>query len=85
MRNRHFLYRDVMGANKRWVDDVDVSIRMLRLISDNYTRQGGGLALAVLCQRLRMSSSKARIILQELVDLDILVEYLVCHIYLSIL
>ena len=74
MRNRHFLYRDVMGANKRWVDDVDVSIRMLRLISDNYTRQGGGLALAVLCQRLRMSSSKARIILQELVDLDILVE-----------
>ena len=74
MRNRHFLYRDVMGANKRWVDDVDVSIRMLRLISDNYTRQGGGLALAVLCQRLRMSSCKARIILQELVDLDILVE-----------
>ena len=74
MRNRHYLYREVMCANKRWVDDVDVSIRMLRLISDNYTRQGGGLALAVLCQRLRMSSSKARIILQELVDLDILVE-----------
>ena len=74
MRNRHVLYRDALGANKRWVEDVDVSVKMLKIISDTYTHHQGGPTLAVICKKLRMSSSKARIVLQELVDLDILVE-----------
>lgn len=73
MRNRHFLYRDVNNTN-RWVDDVEVTVRMLGLISEQFKNGSGGPTLAEICKRLRMSSSKVRIILQELVDRKILVE-----------
>lgn len=73
MRNRHFLYRDVNSTN-RWVDDVEVTVRMLGLISEQFKNGSGGPTLAEICKRLRMSSSKVRIILQELVDRKILVE-----------
>ena len=74
MRNRHFLYRENMYADKRWVDNVDVTLKMLTFISDEYTHNHGGPTLASICKRLRMSSSKVRIILQELVDKKVLVE-----------
>ena len=74
MRNRHFLYRGTLDANGRWVDDVHTSIKMLRFISDEYTHNNGGPSLALICKRLRISSSKARVVLQELVDQRILVE-----------
>lgn len=74
MRNRHFLYRGTLDANGRWVDDVHTSIKMLRFISDEYTHNNGGTSLALICKRLRISSSKARVVLQELVDQRILVE-----------
>ena len=74
MRNRHFLYRENMYAGKRWVDNVDVTLKMLTFISDEYTHNHGGPTLASICKRLRMSSSKVRIILQELVDKKVLVE-----------
>lgn len=74
MRNRHFLYRDAMNADNRWVDNVEVTIRMLRFISEQYTHNNGGPTLATICKKLRMSSSKVRIVLQELVDCRILVE-----------
>lgn len=74
MRNRHFLYRDALNAENRWVDNVDVTIKMLRYIADQYIHNNGGPTLAMICKKLRMSSSKVRIILQELVDRKILVE-----------
>lgn len=74
MRNRHFLYRDAMNADNRWVDNVEVTIRMLKFISEQYTHNNGGPTLAMICKKLRMSSSKVRIVLQELVDCRILVE-----------
>lgn len=74
MRNRHFLYRENMYADKRWVDNVDVTLKMLRFISDDYAHNHGGPTLASICKKLRMSSSKVRIILQELVDKKVLVE-----------
>lgn len=74
MRNRHFLYRNAFDANPRWVDNVGVSIKMLRFISEQYKHNHGGPNLALICKKLRMSSSKASIILQELSDYHILVE-----------
>lgn len=74
MRNRHFLYRNTSNTAYRWVDSVDVSIRILRYISEQYKLSNGGPTLAMICKKLRMSSSKARVILQELVDFRILVE-----------
>ena len=32
MRNRHFLYRNAMNADNKWVDNVEVTLRMLRYI-----------------------------------------------------
>ena len=74
MRNRHFLYRNAMNADNKWVDNVEVTLRMLRYISDLYIHGQGSPTLAMVCKRLRMSSSKVRVILQELVDHKILVE-----------
>lgn len=74
LRNRHFLYRDMTGVNRRWVDDVNASVKMLRFISEEFTERKGAPALAQICRRLRMSSSKARGVLQELVERGILVE-----------
>lgn len=74
MRNRHFLYRDVMNADSKWVDNVGVSLRMLHYISDLYIQGEGGPTLSTICKELRISSSRARTILQELVDDKILVE-----------
>lgn len=74
MRNRHFLYRNAMNADNRWVDNVEVSIRMLKFIAEEYSKEHGGPSLATICKRLRMSSSKVRVVLQELIDQKILVE-----------
>lgn len=74
MRNRHFLYRNALNADNRWVDNVEVTIRMLKYISDEFSHNNGSPTLAMVCKKLRMSSSKVRIVMQELVDMKILVE-----------
>lgn len=74
MRNRHFLYSGVFRADNRWVDNVNITIKMLRFIAEQYTHSKGGPTLAMICKKLRLSSSKARIVLEELVDKKILVE-----------
>ena len=68
------MYRNAMNADNKWVDNVEVTLRMLRYISDLYIHGQGSPTLAMVCKRLRMSSSKVRVILQELVDHKILVE-----------
>ncbi len=73
MRNRHFLYRDA-NISVRWVDDVNVTVKMLGFIAGQYKNGLGGATLADICKKLRMSSSKVRVVLQELVDRNILVE-----------
>lgn len=72
MRNRHFIYRNVL--NNRWVDDVSVVLRTLKYISAEFMDHKGGPTLDMICTKLRMSSSKVRVVLQELVDQDILIE-----------
>lgn len=74
MRNRHFIYRNAMNPDNRWVDNVEVAVKVLKYISDLYTHDQGSPTLAMICKKLKMSSSKIRIILQELVDRKILVE-----------
>ncbi len=63
-----------MNADNRWVDNVEVSIRVLKFISEEYTKGHGGPELAAICKKLRMSSSKVRVVLQELIEQKILVE-----------
>ena len=74
MRNRHFLYRDNLNAGTQWVENVEVTMQVLKYISEMYTHGEGSPTLAMICTKLRMSSSKVRIILQELVNRRILVE-----------
>lgn len=74
LRNRHFLYRNTMNMDNRWVDNVEVSLRILRYISTEYMRNNGGPPLSAICKKLRMSSSKIRMVLEELVEKKILVE-----------
>lgn len=74
MRNRHFLYRNAMNADNRWVDNVEVALRILKYISAEYMRNNGGPTLGDICKKLRMSSSKMRMVLEELVEKKVLVE-----------
>lgn len=74
MRNRHFLYRNAMHPDNRWVDNVDVSIKVLRFISSEYVQRHGGPSLSVICKKLRMNSNKVRAVLQQLIDKKILIE-----------
>lgn len=74
MRNRHFLYRNALNADNRWVDNVEVAIRVLKYISAEYMRNNGGPTLGAICKKLRMSSSKVRLVLEELVEKKVLVE-----------
>lgn len=74
LRNRHFLYRNTLSAENRWIDNVTVSLRTLNYISTEFTAHRGGPTLAMICTKLRLSSAKVRVILQELVDQKILVE-----------
>lgn len=74
IRNRHFLYRNTMNMDNRWVDNVEAVIRILKYISAEYMNNNGGPALSTICKKLRMSSSKVRMVLGELVEKKILVE-----------
>lgn len=74
MRNRHFLYRNALNADNRWVDNVEVALRVLRYISAEYMQNSNGPNLGAICKKLRMSSSKVRLVLEELVEKKVLVE-----------
>lgn len=74
LRNRHFLYRNAMNADNRWVDNVEVALRVLRFVSAEYLNNSGGPDLSAICKKLRMSSSKVRLVLEELVEKKVLVE-----------
>lgn len=74
LRNRHFLYRNAMNADNRWVDNVEVALRILKFISNEYLGNHGGPDLSAICKKLRMSSSKVRMVLEELVEKKVLVE-----------
>ena len=74
MRNRHFLYRNTMNAESRWVDNVEVTVKMLKYISAQFLQDQGSPTLSMICKKMRMSSSKVRMMLQELVDQKVLVE-----------
>lgn len=74
LRNRHFLYRNAMNADNRWVDNVTVTLRILKYIAKEFSQNQGGPTLGMICVKLRLDSNKVRVVLQELVDQKILVE-----------
>lgn len=73
-RNRHFMFRNALDAESRWVDNVEIAIRILKFISSEYMQNNGGPTLAMISKKLRMNTSKLRVVLQELVDKKMLAE-----------
>lgn len=73
-RNRHFMFRNSMDKENRWVDNIEMAIRILHYISSEYKQGNGGRTLAQISIKLRISTSKLRIVLQELADKHILAE-----------
>lgn len=73
-RNRHFMFRKTMDAENRWVDNVEIATRILRYISSEFMQNNGGPSLAMISKKLKMNTSKLRVVLQELVDKKILME-----------
>lgn len=73
-RNRHFMFRKAMDAENRWVDNVEIATRILRYISSEFMQNNGGPSLAMISKKLKMNTSKLRVVLQELVDKKILME-----------
>lgn len=74
MRNRHVLYRTAWNENNRWVENIDLTIKILRYISTQFAEGKGSPALFFISRKLRISSSKIQLVMQELVDRRILAE-----------
>lgn len=74
MKNRHFMFREVMDKENRWIDNVDLSLQVLSYISKVYTRNKGVPTLGMISTELRMGTSKLQVVLQQLIDKGILTE-----------
>lgn len=74
MKNRHFMFREVMDKENRWIDNVDLSLQVLSYISKVYTQNKGVPTLGMISTELRMGASKLQVVLQQLIDKGILTE-----------
>lgn len=74
IKNRHFMFRDVMDKESRWIDNVEISLRVLTYISRIYIQNHNIPTLGMICEGLRMSTSKLQVVLQQLIDKGILAE-----------
>ena len=74
IKNRHFMFRDVMDKESRWIDNVEISLRILIYISRIYIQDHSVPTLGMICEELRMSTSKLQVVLQQLIDKGILAE-----------
>lgn len=74
IKNRHFMFRDVMDKESRWIDNVEISLRILTYISRIYIQNHNIPTLGMICDELRMSTSKLQVVLQQLIDKGILAE-----------
>lgn len=74
LRNRHFLYKNPVERENKWVENIEISVKILRYIADEYLRNNGGPSLGMISKKLRMSTSRLRVVLQDLTDKNILAE-----------
>lgn len=74
IKNRHFMFRDVMDKESRWIDNVEISLRVLTYISRIYIQNHNIPTLGMICEELCMSTSKLQVVLQQLIDKGILAE-----------
>ena len=74
MNNRHFMFRDVMDKESRWIDNIDLSLQVLTYISKEYIQNNGVPTLEKISAELSMSTSKLQVVLQQLTDKGILAE-----------
>lgn len=74
MKNRHFMFRDVMDKESRWIDNIDLSLQVLTYISKEYIQNNGVPTLEKISAELCMSTSKLQVVLQQLTDKGILAE-----------
>ena len=74
MKNRHFMFRDVMDKESRWIDNIDLSLQVLTYISKEYIQNNGVPTLEKISAELCMSTSKLQVVLQQLTDEGILAE-----------
>lgn len=74
LRNRHFLYKNPVERENKWVENIELSVKVLRYISEEYMRNNGGPGLGMISKKLKTGTGRLRIVLQELVDKNILAE-----------
>ncbi len=74
LRNRHFLFRSALDADDKWVDSIETSLRVIKYIASEFVQGKGGPTLAMISKKLRMSTSKLCVVLEDLVEKRLLVE-----------
>lgn len=74
LRNRHFLYKNPVERENKWVENIEISVKILRYIAEEYLRNNGGPSLSMISKKLRMSTNRLRVVLQDLIDKNILAE-----------
>lgn len=74
LRNQHFLYKNPVERENKWVENIELSVKVLRYISEEYMRNNGGPGLGMISKKLKTGTGRLRIVLQDLVDKHILAE-----------
>lgn len=74
LRNQHFLYKNPVERENKWVENIELSVKVLRYISEQYMGNNGGPSLGMISKKLRTGTGRLRIVLQDLVDKNILAE-----------
>ena len=74
LRNRHIMFLSEADKEYRWLDNVELAVRILRHIASEYLNNHGALELSKICKKLRLNSHKVKQTLDQLVEKKILAE-----------
>lgn len=74
LRNRHFLYRTPVERENKWIENIELSVNILKYIADEYLKNNGGPSLEMISKKLRINMNKVRVVLQDMVDKGILAQ-----------
>lgn len=73
-RNRHFMFKNESMPDLSWTNNVTIAIRVIEYIAQEFSANHSTPSLSDLSKKLRVNTGKLRIVIQQLINKNILVE-----------
>lgn len=74
LRNRHFMFKNEALPDLSWTNNVTTAIRIIEYIAQEFAAGRSIPSLSDLSKKLRINTGKLRVIIQQLLNKNILVE-----------